>query len=170
MFGNSKEEDDEIAELNKLKEIEELKDELKNENLKEFNSIIENDNIIEEQIEEIDINDSIKCLNSEHEDEFIGVNRKKKNSLLKRTASEPRLTKMESTNEMVENSIDLKTQYKTLNIEDKLNRKTFKDKFNTHKDSTDEQDDIDSPYNQIFFHNFENVLSDFIQNKIKLFK
>jgi hypothetical protein len=97
----------------------------------------------------------------------IEITRKKKNSLLKRTASEPNLTQTDEVKEdnlNTEKSIiinqDEKPEFRKSFKQDPVNKKLKK----TRKQKQEE----DSPYNEIFFYNFENALVDFLQKKYKL--
>ena len=106
----------------------------------------------------------------------------KKNSLLKRTASEPQLLKIESTPELneqpieIDNSeyISLKAPEIFLSKERKINvsKKSYKEQFNMNNNVAEKvnkkEKDMESPFNEIFFYNFENVLVEFIDKKYKL--
>ncbi len=91
---------------------------------------------------------------------------KKKNSLLKRTASEPRLNKFEdhSTFEISLVSPEEKPQLKKSFKEDPITKKLQKAK----KIQASQEDD--SPYNEIFFYHFENELVDYLDKKIQINK
>jgi hypothetical protein len=93
---------------------------------------------------------------------------KKKNSLLKRTASEPNLTK---TDEVKEENLNIDKLNIFTQDEKPQFRKSFKEdpvnkNFKKSKKLIKQEDD--SPYNEIFFYNFENALVDFLQKKYKL--
>lgn len=107
------------------------------------------------------------------EDQLYPSNRKK-SSLLKRTASEPRLNKLNSENDLTElekaqendtdvNSTSLLTKNTQIKIS-KTNNKNFNPNF--FKDH-DEETQFDSPYNELYFHNFENILIDYLKEKHK---
>lgn len=115
--------------------------------------------------------------------------RRKKNSLLKRTASEPKLNKIDSADSSFgnvtesQNSIaaselnthkedmnGLTNNIKTIKLNNtKANKvsnltqtkKTYKEKL-PFQNSTEEEA-MDSPFNEVFFYNFENVLIDYLQ-------
>jgi hypothetical protein len=97
----------------------------------------------------------------------IEITRKKKNSLLKRTASEPNLTQ---TDEVKEDNLNTEKSNITTQDEKPQFRKSFKqDPVNKKLKKTRKQkQEEDSPYNEIFFYNFENALVDFLQKKYKL--
>ncbi len=93
---------------------------------------------------------------------MININRnKKKNSLLKRTASEPKLSKIESTIDVCKTDGNLEDN--KINV--KIDKVKYKDKQGMNANKEFYLGEIDSPYNQIFFYNFENILTDYIQNK-----
>ena len=107
--------------------------------------------------------------------------KKKKSSLLRRRASEPRLDKLNSNNDLPD---EIVPQFTTIEIdpEDYTNlkgpqvidkrviRKSFKER--TLNERTDKiirkHTDMESAYNEIFFYNFENVLIEFIDKNYKL--
>ncbi len=105
--------------------------------------------------------------------------RKKKNSLLKRTASEPELSKLDSTTEFKlfeDNTID-KNEYNSLRTPMKSTRRSVKQKPILNKWENYQQkynnanlkseNEMDSAFNELFFYNFENVLIEFIRKKHK---
>lgn len=126
------------------------------------------------------VEEKVSSANLEDSGNYSEFSRKKKNSLLKRTASEPKLTKIDSTpNDL---SVDISKEIHDYNTENSPNvelniypevksKKTYKEKiYSNNKESKKEEDDSDSPYNEIFFYNFENVLIDYIKRIVKVEK
>jgi len=125
----------------------------------------------------------LSAVQEQPEDAPLTSFKKKKSSLLKRTASEPKLPTIES---LEEDNLNSNSQYNTINsaieIEDSTNKikqvtlfnknlkKTYKEKMPLQTKNTfvDDEDDLDSPFNEVFFYNFENVLIDYLKLHLKV--
>jgi hypothetical protein len=103
---------------------------------------------------------------------------RKKSSLLKRTASEPKLSKLDSEGNIDQNSNKEEENKEMPNISTiKTDNNFNKTQHNTKTpsiprlqvNSGDKEKEstsgLDSAFNEIYFYNFENVLIDFIKKK-----
>jgi len=96
--------------------------------------------------------------------------KKKKNSLLKRTTSEPELSKLDSTQDFkyAEDPIIDKNEYINLKFKEKrrsIVKKQLCFKSEEERSRINRELNFDSPFNEMFFYNFENILIEFINKK-----
>lgn len=99
-----------------------------------------------------------------HSNVHLNLNRKK-HSLLKRTASEPKLAKINSGSDLISFNIEtIKPSAFEVGKEivTKGRTRTNNSIHKGKKLHVEEQDEFDSPFNELYFYTFENVLIEFL--------